>query len=333
MKKKTVRRKSSRTSKRSTSYNRYLIIGFVVAALLFIAAASYQTLKNANVLGTSSFLAKDGVESSGDGNKSAEVSQENKGSQTVSNQGSSQEVKTPEVKEVHTPEPREIETPEPRIIKPQLNSITNLPPQKVEVQVEGNKMEINAAEAGSQVQLKTEDDGSLKVHVKKADGTEVEVEKNALDDINESLKEDDIEISTKSAGGFEITNKNTKAETEFPLNVNLSTKTLSVDTPLGVKNLTVLPDQAVQSVLGQKILDRISQSTPSGTDGTQLQLVQLKLFANQPVFQVQGVDNKRFLAVLPVGVQKTALVSAETGQVVRTNLDLVNSILNILSVQ
>ncbi len=312
MKKKSVRRKASR---KPNSYTRYLIIGFVIAAILFIAAASYQSLKNANVLGTSSFLARDGIESSNEASKAPEPSQE----------PSSQEIKTPEPKEIHTPEPREV--------KPQLNSVTNLPPQRIEVQTEGNKTEINAAEAGSEVQLKTEDDGSLKVHVKKADGTEVEVETHALDNVNESLKENDIEISTKSAGGFEITNKDTKAETEFPVNINLATRTLSVNTPLGPRDLTVLPSQAVQNVLGQKIIDRVSESSLSGTAGAQLQLVQLKLFANQPVFQVQGVDDKKFLGVIPVGVQKTALVSAETGQVVKTNLDLINSILNLLSVQ
>jgi len=329
MKKKTVRRKSSK------SYGRYLVIGFVIAAVLFIAAASYQALKNANVLGTSVFLAKDGISgdsgsgdsggTSGGGSDASKPPEQN--NNTISN-SNLQPTRT------QTPEPREIRTPESRVVKSQLNSITNpLPPQKVEIQTENHKSEINAAAEGTQVEIKTEDNGSLSFKAKKADGTEIQLETHALDNINEALKENDIEIGTTSARGFSITNKETKAETEFPISVNLATKTLSVDTPLGQRDLTVLPDQAVQNVLGQKIIDRVSQNSLTGTSGAQLQLVQLRLFANKPVFQVQGIDDKKLFGVLPVAVQKTTLVSAETGQLVKTNTDLINTILNFFSTQ
>ena len=308
MKKKPVRKKSSRTS---NPYTRYLIIGFVIAAFLFIAVVSYQSLKNANVLGTSVFLAKDGIESLGssDANQTPEPQTNNDKSKT--------------------PEPREVQTPEPREIKSELNSV----PERVEIQTENSKSEINAAAEGTHLEIKTEDNGSVSIKAKKADGTEVQLETHTLDDINEALEEDDIKIGTTSARGFSITNKETKAETEFPVSVNLASRILSVDTPLGQKDLTVLPNQAVQNVLGQKIIDRISENSLSGTSGAQLQLVQLKLFANRPVFQVQGVDDKKFLGIVPVGIQKTTLVSAETGLVVKTNEDLINRILDIFSSQ
>ena len=325
VKKKTVRKKASRPS---NSYTRYLIIGFVIAAVLFIAAASYQTLKNANVLGSSVFLARDGAESLGnfDANRTPEP-QENKNSGPNVSPNS-------KPNEIHTPEPKEIHTPEPKFIKPQLNSAVNpLPPKRVEIQTENHKSEINAAAEGTHLEIKTEDNGSVSIKAKKADGTEIQLETQALDNINEALKENDIKIGTTSARGFSITNKETKAETEFPVTVNLASRTLSVDTPLGQKDLTVLPNQAVQNVLGQKIIDRVSDNSLSGTSGAQLQLVQLKLFANRPVFQVQGIDDKKLFGILPVGIQKTTLVSAETGQVVRTNEDLINRILDIFSFQ
>lgn len=333
MKKKSVRKKASRASK---SYTRYLIIGFVIAAILFIAVVSYQSLKNANVLGTSIFLAKDGISgdsgggsgdsggTSGGGSDTSKPPEQNNNTTSGSN---------PQPVGTKTPEPREIHTPEPRIIKPQLNSVVNAPSERVEIQTEGSKVEINAAAEGTHLEIKTEDNGSVSIKAKKADGTEVQLETHALDNINEALKENDIEIGTTSARGFSITNKETKAETEFPVTVNLASRTLSVDTPLGQKELTVLPNQAVQNVLGQKIIDRVSDNSLSGTSGAQLQLVQLKLFANHPVFQVQGVDDKKFLGIVPVAIQKTTLVSAETGQVVNTNTDLINTILNLLSFQ
>ncbi|MCL5435254.1 MAG: hypothetical protein M1405_02590 [Patescibacteria group bacterium] len=332
MKKKPVRKKASRSS---NSYTRYLIIGFVIAATLFIAVVSYQSLKNANVLGTSAFLAKDGISgdsgggsgtsggTSGGGSDTSKPPEQNNNTTSSSN---------PQPVGTKTPEPIEIHTPEPRIIKPQLNSVINPPSQRVEIQTENHKSEINAAAEGTHLEIKTEDNGSVSVKAKKADGTEVELETHALDDINEALEEEDIEIGTTSARGFSITNKETKAETEFPVSVNLASRTLSVTTPLGQKDLTVLPNQAVQNVLDQKIIDRVSESSTS-TSGAELQLVQLRLFANNPVFQVQGIDDKKLFGVLPVAVQKTTLVSAETGQVVRTNTDPINTLLNLLSIQ
>jgi len=264
-------------------------------------------------------LAKDGIESLGSSDAN----------QTPEPQTNNDKSKTPEPREVQTPEPREVQTPEPREIKSELNSV----PERVEIQTENSKSEINAAAEGTHLEIKTEDNGSVSIKAKKADGTEVQLETHTLDDINEALEEDDIKIGTTSARGFSITNKETKAETEFPVSVNLASRILSVDTPLGQKDLTVLPNQAVQNVLGQKIIDRISENSLSGTSGAQLQLVQLKLFANRPVFQVQGVDDKKFLGIVPVGIQKTTLVSAETGLVVKTNEDLINRILDIFSSQ
>lgn len=317
MKKKTVRKKKSN---KNTSRTKYLIIGFIIAIILFIAAASYQTLKNAHVLGISSFLAKNSSESSvnEDANKTPEP----------------QENHTPEPKDIRTPEPREIHTPEPKLIKTELNLITNkLPSKKVEIQIENHQSSINVAAQGTHIELKTEDDGSISYKAKQADGTEIQLETHALENINDALKEDDIEIGTTSAKGFSITNKFTKAETEFPVTVNLASKMLSVGTPLGQKDLNVLPNQAVKNAFDQKIIDRVSDKSITGNGDTQLQLVQLRLFENKPVFEVQGIDDKKLFGFLPVAIQKTTLISAETGQLVKTNEDIANKLLDIFSLQ
>lgn len=317
MKKKAVHKKSVKST---PSYYRYLVIAFIILVLVLTAKVAYQGLKSSGVLGTSSFDSQDA------GNQdSNSQDQQNQTPEPQANIGQS---RTPEPKEIQSPEPREIQTPEPREIKPRSDSV----PEKVEIQVENHKSQINAAAEGTQVEIKTEDNGSLSFKAKKADGTEVQLETHALDNINEALKENDVEIGTTSARGFSITNKETQAETQFPISVDLANKVLSVSTPNGQKDLTVLPDQAVQNLLNQKIIDRVAQ-TATSTSGAQLQLVQLRLFANNPVFQVQGVDDKKLFGLVPVGVQKTTLVSAQTGQVVNTNMDLVNTILNLFSFQ
>lgn len=283
MKKKTARK---RPAKSSNSYFRYFVIGFIFVILVLAAKVTYQAFKGTGVLGTSSFLAKD--------------------SQTQDGNFKDQRMQTPEPQKTNQPD--EVKTPEPVHLNSEVNREVkpSIPPHRVEIQTERNKTEINAAAQGSRLELKTEDNGALSIKMKKSDGTEVQLQRNGIDKINEVLKENDVEIGTNSAKEFEITNKDTKAVTQFPLSVNLSTRMLSVDTPAGTKDLTVLPDQAVQNLLSQGVLSKVSQSVPS-TAGAQLQLVELRLFANNPVFQVQGVDNKNLFGFFPIGVQKTAL--------------------------
>lgn len=306
MKKKTARKKSIKST---PSYYRYLVIAFVILVLVLTAKVAYQGLKRSGVLGTSSFVTQDG-------------SNQDNNSQDQQNQSPE-----PQVNNNHS------QTPEPVKLNSEVNNETAAKIQdKVELQTENNKLEINAAAEGTQVEIKTEDNGSLVIKAKKSDGTEIQLQDNSLERINEALKENDVNIGTTSAKGFEITNKETKAETQFPISVDLASKMLSVSTPNGQKDLTVLPNQAVQNLLNQKIIDRVTQTAIS-TSGAQLQLVQLKLFANNPVFQVQGIDDKKLFGIFPVAIQKTTLVSAETGQVVNTNTDLINTTLNLLSFQ
>lgn len=315
MKKKSAK-KVKHSSKRNNSYLQYIFITFAIVVLVLAGKAGYQTLSSTGVLGSSV---------SGD-----TQDQENN--------------QTPEPKDTSGPSmPGPRETPQ---IRPQQDALnteinneirkTNIESQNnqnhAQIQTEGNKTELNSATNGTQIELKTEDNGSLSIKAKTADGSEVQMQTNSLDKINEALKENDVEIGTASANRFEITNKETKAQTNFPLSVDVETHTLSVDTPAGQKDLTVLPDQAVQNLLNQKIIDKVTETSTS-TNGAQLQLVQLRLYANNPVFQVNGTDNKKLLGFIPVSVQKTALVSAQTGQLVTTNENLINKILDLLSTQ
>lgn len=203
----------------------------------------------------------------------------------------------------------------------------------LEVQTEGNKAELNLETAGLHIELKREDNGQLKITAKKEDGTEVALHENALEKINESLKEQGLSVSTASANKFAITSDKTEAETEFPLSIDPSTNTLAVTTPNGTKDVTILPNQAVTNVLDKNILTNVESKTSINAteSASATQTTTLTEVNGQLVFAVNGVAKKNLLGVFPVGFAKTALVSATNGQVVQVNETILNRILEALS--
>ncbi len=202
-----------------------------------------------------------------------------------------------------------------------------------EAQTEGNKGELNLETAGMHIEMKREGNGSTKIVAHKIDGTEVQLQTNAIDQINEALKEKDVEVSTSSAKGFAITSAGVQAETNFPLSIDPTTKSLAVTTPNGTTDVTTLPNQAVQNAVQQghltNVLSTANQTTPNETAGTNtLSLTELD---NKPVYAVQGVANKNLLGLFPVAFRKTVYVSAQDGQVVQVQQSLLNQLLQALS--
>lgn len=206
--------------------------------------------------------------------------------------------------------------------------------QKLEVKTENEKTEVKLEKEGTEVEFKQEGDKTV-IKAKQPDGTEVELNTHdALEKINEALKDTDVEVGTSAANGFTIKKGEVEAETKLPLSINPLTRELSVTTPAGTKVVAVLPDQAVQNLLSRGVLSSIDETTTTATTGTQPQTkkkVTLTTLNNQPVFEVQGRSKKRLLGIIPVTVQKTPVVSAQTGQVVATNESFFQSILDRLS--
>lgn len=204
----------------------------------------------------------------------------------------------------------------------------------IDMQTEGNKGELNLETTGMHVEMKREDNGSVKITAHKQDGTEVQLQTNALDQINESLKEKDIEVGTSSADGFVIKSAGVQAETNFPLSLDPANKSLSVTTANGTTaDVTTLPNQAVQNVIQQgaltNVLSTADQTTPNAAAGSNnLKLTELN---NLPVYALQGVSNKNLLGLFPIAFRKTVYVSAQDGQIVQVQQSLLNQILQALS--
>lgn len=215
--------------------------------------------------------------------------------------------------------------------KAEVETQTEIPDQNNIAETHHTSLDI--VSKGLKVKIKREDNGSLSITTEKEDGQESKLKDSALSDVNDALSEQDVEVGTTSANELAITSHHVSAHTVFPISIDPSTNVLSITTPAGTKDVTVLPDQAIKGILGSKMLTNILSQ--SGTDATGSAstntVIGLTTLNNEPVFEVQGVKEKHLLGVFPVAFPKTVTISAQTGQVLSTQESLINQILEAIS--
>jgi hypothetical protein len=119
----------------------------------------------------------------------------------------------------------------------------------------------------------------------------------------------------------EFRHNNTVAKTAFPLHIDPNTNKLTVTTPSGTKEVSVLPDEAVQRILQMKMLSNVeNEASSSADDGSDItSQTTLTEINNKPVFQIKGFSNKKVFGLFPASFAKTVYVSAEDGNVVKTD--------------
>lgn len=145
-----------------------------------------------------------------------------------------------------------------------------------------------------------------------------------------------IKIATDEANRFVIQRGVTGAVSQFPLSIDLATNTLIVNTPSGEKNVTVLPDQAVQNLIVANVVSRLGRSTlvNSVRTGEVLTLSQIVILGEKngiPIYEINGISDQKLLGFIPVAIEKTVEVSAETGVVLSTQTSLVNRLIDLIS--
>ena len=171
--------------------------------------------------------------------------------------------------------------------------------------------------------------------------------------------ETEVEVKSQDNAAVVIRNK-LATQTHFPLTVNLETNELIVTTPKGEKVVTVLPDQAVANMLAAKVLDQVGGkggirwleqqvATPSSTPvatpsaepsaspsaepaGEEAAVVLTVNDDGELVYEISGIKLERLLGLIPVGLRRKVIVSAETGELIRVNQSIFTRLLDLLSV-
>ncbi|MBI3109545.1 hypothetical protein HYZ06_00710 [Candidatus Daviesbacteria bacterium] len=116
----------------------------------------------------------------------------------------------------------------------------------------------------------------------------------------------------------------------FPLKVDPKTGSLSVTTPKGEKVVAVLPDAAIKNMLASKVMSYVISVPAKGELASTNKLVTLTQKDDLLVYEIDGVKEYKLLGFIPLKSKVKAFVSAENGQVVKTEQSLLGRILNRL---
>lgn len=204
------------------------------------------------------------------------------------------------------------------------------------------------------VHLEKKDGGSV---FRVGEGEEEEFEEGDGIEIGEG-EETDFQIKTRK-DKFSIEKSGIRARTHFPLSVNSETNELTVTTPAGTKTVTVLPNSAVENMLRVGFLDVVlgeegegegeatpgpteiegeegGEATPSSTEieegiAEEEETIDLAEEDGQLVYKIRGVKKKRFLGLFYINVPRTAVVSAETGELVLIDQTFLAKVLDFAS--
>ncbi len=297
----------------------------VIATILIVGSAVAVKNKpaqedNSQVLGKAALLAESGSEDSKVvSQEDGEDSDRDSGSKNSGSSSTGLTVKFQESLEVEDLE-EEIELEEDESLETE-----EIEDSELEIKTKDGKTTVKVKTATTNFQLESHD-GELKVEMEDASGTQTELDAATLEKINKFLLDIGVTLGTTSAG-FIVKNGKVEVETKFPLSVNLATNVLTVNTPAGSREVTVLPEQAMANLLRNNIINRLT------TTGTESAALELTTFGpnNELAFKLEGTRDKKLLGLFPVSVKKKLVVSAKTGETLQISKSQLDQLLDILS--
>lgn len=207
--------------------------------------------------------------------------------------------------------------------------------ERIRTETKDGRTRIDITSGGVKTRLEYRDDRVI-IKAEMEDGVEVELTDDTIFKIEQRLGLSGIKIATGSGESFLLNQNDIAAITNFPLSIDLATNTLSVNTPAGLRTLTVLPEEAAQSLIAASIFTRLSPSTLvdqiSETQPTTIsQVITLTQQDDVPVYEINGLLDQRLLGIIPVAIPKTVVVSVETGEVLNTSQSIPSLILDLVS--
>lgn len=212
---------------------------------------------------------------------------------------------------------------------------------KIKTRQEEDKTRVDIYEGGQKLRLERKD-GRTIIKLENAQGEETELgpaQENEVFKIEE--RADKGLVKVRAAGEkFVVTEASISATTKFPLSVNLETNELTVTTPAGEKVVTVLPAQAVRNMLAANVIDQVSgvpftrdvESVATEPGATLEQIINLTTTREGVIgYEIPGVKVKRVLGFIRVEIPKTAVVSAETGEILQVQQSPLSTFLDLVS--
>jgi len=223
---------------------------------------------------------------------------------------------------------------------------------------------------GSKLRIKHEKNNRIQLELENGGDEIPESTPSAELEIEDSVNKNKTKVRSNGRA-FSVIRDNIEAKTNFPLSVDLDTNELIVTTPKGSKVVTILPDQAVSNMLAANVLDQAGgkggfqwlasqqesgqeerESTPSADEATDSADVEeleeevapsatasvdeedIELTATDNgtlAYEIPGIKYKKLFGLFDIKLQRKAVVSAETGELLRLEQDFRDRILSFLS--
>lgn len=201
--------------------------------------------------------------------------------------------------------------------------------KKIESEKEALKQKELSKKQIKEVEVKKIDEKTVvvKERVEKIEPVIKQEQKQPQKDI---AKEEIKEVKTLKT---KIKSGNIEAETELTVKVDEKTNKISVETETGSHDVNILPAHAVQNLIQLDVLTSVESTgdqetaTAEATSNT----IQLTEIDGKPAFEVQGLNQKKLLGLFPVAYTKKVYVSIDDGKIIKTEEDLTNKLLQLLS--
>lgn len=204
---------------------------------------------------------------------------------------------------------------------------------RVKTREEADRSRVDIYEGGRKLTIRTRD-GVTKITIENEAGEEIGENDFGNEDELEIGEQAQLRVRSRNGVVF-LTNGDIDTRSDFPLTVDTESNELSVTTPAGTRVLTVLPQQAVDNMLAQNVIDRVlSTITTASTNSVtpdEEEEAELEVEDNELVYVIEGESQEKLFGLFGVSVPKTVKVSAESGELVGIDQSLLSRILDLIS--
>lgn len=197
----------------------------------------------------------------------------------------------------------------------QIKSKTNKMEKESEIEVGGDKLKIKQ-------KIKDANGKETETEMQLENGEELQVESKNGDEAKK------FKLRARQDDSVEVEKDGVKVGTKLPIGLNENNE-LVVTRPDGTtKIVAVMPDQALKMLREQNFTPD-DTATDANSDSTDLP--ELEEEDGQPVYKIDGEKQEKILGIFKIAYRTKAIVSAETGQLVRTELSGFDRFMSLFS--
>lgn len=201
--------------------------------------------------------------------------------------------------------------------------------------IEGNQIKSKANKIEKESEIEVEGDKiKIKQKMKDAMGreTESEMELENGEELQVESKDGDetkkFKLRATKDNHLEVEKDGVKVDTKLPISINANNELVITHPDGTTKVVAVMPDQALKMLREQNITP---EDVVTDSNGSSTGLPELEEENGQSVYKVDGQKAEKILGIFKVSYKTKAVISAETGEIIRTEISNLDRFLSLFS--